>query len=238
MSTGTKACLVAALLWVGLPTIAARFFTASSSQYYTATTSGLTYPITLACWAKVNSTAASRAAIAICNTSTGNRTVILLGSFGVGCNFGTTGSGGSSTTVATSWTSWHHVAVTVADSGGTLTGVLWVDGTPTTTTPTQANSAPGWNSIVIGARHNGTSYGLPMDGDIDLAAIYTTGLNASEIGQLAAGAHPTSVRPDALRHCWEIAGEWANEPDSVGGLLLVPAAAATGSTTQPRRQIP
>lgn len=81
---------------------------------------------------------------------------------------------------------WHHVAVTIAVSGGTYTVQLYIDGaaagTPATSSVIPATALTG---IGLGDFRSGIGPGTQIDGALDEAVFYARALSATEIGQLA-----------------------------------------------------
>jgi len=59
----------------------------------------------------------------------------------------------------------------------------------------------------IGATNTGGSVVNPVDGYVRLPAIWNDALSDSDIMLLAMGAHPRTVRPDALVAYWELEDE-------------------------------
>jgi len=68
----------------------------------------------------------------------------------------------------------------------------------------------------VGSGERSTGTFSPFDGLIDVPAVWNVTLTQGEWDALAAGAHPTLIRPDALVAFWPFDGNLTVETDPVG----------------------
>jgi len=174
-------------------------FTRSSSQYLTAALASISEPLTLACWFNTGNMTTQQSLLGVQSTSNGHRSVIFASpNFGdiiqavlsVGASF--VASDSSSTYSANTW---HHCAGVFST---TASRTAYLDGVAGATTTTSLSPNYGTPTIGIGARHNGTSWGLFSDANTAECGIWNVALTAEEIASLAKGMTCDKVRPNAL----------------------------------------
>jgi hypothetical protein len=177
-------------------------FIRSATQYLNASSVSITEPITLACWFLSTNTAVAQALVTINNTSTGDRVQLLASGNVAGdpvqanTTIGALTNSAASTTLGYSLNTWHHGCAVFASKG---LRTAYIDasnsGTNTFTRNTNYGSAA---QVGISARHNGTSWGLGVDGKIAEVGIWNAALAADEIASLARGMTCDKVRPQSL----------------------------------------
>lgn len=198
----------------------ARNFVIASSQYGNVASGISGPPATLACWARIASSAASQVVMALVNGSTGYRSQFYhLSGSGVTFNHVTSaGNFGATYTVLTAGT-WYHLALTVSSSGGTDTCKLYVNGSLvysfTATTGTTS-----WNTLYFGARWNG-SVGLYLGGDIAFPGEWSEALGADDVAALANAFAPPLVRLQSLVDAWPFHGRVSPEPGIRGSAVTL-----------------
>ena len=200
-------------------------FTAASSQYLSGGSAPVTADgVTIAGWFRPSSAAQSVVA-AVGNATTGARlqlwcqtTVVSASRANNSLTIVTSDSGGGNPTGV-----WVHCAATFEVSGGNVTA--WRNGTAGTPV-TNPGGAITLNRFSIGARFNGTSFGLFADGDIAEVGVWSAILNADEINSLAKGFPCRLVRPSALA---EYSRLIRNPMDLRGGIALTNNNGATAS---------
>lgn len=200
-------------------------FTAASSQYLSATSAAVTADgCTFACWYRPASTAQSALAV-IGNATTGARLQLWAGTSNVSATrinnaLTTTQSDASGTNTAGTWI---HCAATFDVSGSSIIAYRnGVAGTPIT----NPGGAITINRTLVGARYNGSSFGLFADGDIAEVGIWNAVLNADEIAGHAKGFAARLIRRSSLAFYARLI---RHTIDIRGGLTLTNNNAATDS---------
>lgn len=210
----------------------AKVFATASSRQFTATAAPITaLPCTLACWVR--------------NTGSGNRTAFSLDTAAgsarvhIGVNSSdqavATQSNSAGTTVNASLTSPTMTASTWYLLAGVFTSDTLRDvylGTSTATNTT-SNTFTAPDTVRLGARVNGGVVGNYYDGRIEHAAVWNVALTAAEIEQLANGASPLLVRPNALVFYAPLITTATDASDWVGGLTLTAAGSPTDADGPP-----
>lgn len=137
------------------------------------------------------------------------------------------GASSAITTTTVSANTWHHVAAVYAAANDRR---AYLDGGGKGTNAVNRVVA-GADRTSIGRWADSTPDGY-FSGRIAEAAIYNVALTDDEIAQLATGASPLLVRPDALVAYWPLSGHDCPEQDLVGGfpMTLYPGSANTGAT--------
>lgn len=168
-------------------------FVAASNQYITASAPVTDEPATL--FARFQTTQASGfyAIIALQDTATGGRILSAL----VSSNFQTAaiqGGANNALNIAYSANQWNAGGSEFGSSTsryGYYNATKSAEGTVTVNTNT-------FNAVSIGARHDGSAYGLPYDGQIAEAAIWSATLTDAEHTSLSKGFKPSRIRPQSL----------------------------------------
>jgi hypothetical protein len=106
---------------------------------------------------------------------------------------------------------------------------VYLNGGNKVTDDATSKTPAGIDTTSIGRRST-SAPALYASGRIAEAAIYNAALTDDEIAELAAGASPLLVRPDALVAYWPLVGRDYPEPDLVGGfpMSLYPVSTDTG----------
>ena len=180
----------------------ARNFVRTSSQYLTAGNSPVSEPpITMACWFKTDdlSHTANYTLLGLQNTSNGHRmnlfflpqtSDLVAAAVTIG---GTSAQANSGTSCSVN--TWHHVCgVFTSNSSRTV----YLDGGNSSTNTTSVTPTYSPATVGIGARHNGTAWGLFAQADIAECGIWNVSLTADEIASLADGMTCDKVRPQSL----------------------------------------
>lgn len=201
-------------------------FTAASSQYLIGGSAPLSADgCSFSCWYRPSGTAQSALAV-VGNATTGARIQLwadMGGVYGTRFNNALTNTMSSAAGSNTAGT-WVHCAATFDVSGGNITAYRnGVAGTPVT----NPGGAITLNRMTIGARYNGTSYGLFADGDIADLGVWNQVLNAGEIAGLAKGFACRFARPSALTWYSRLI---RNAIDLRGGVAITNTNGATVST--------
>ena len=175
-------------------------FVRASSQHLTATLSLSDFPFTLACWFRASDSGDQQTLVGIQNLLNGHRSNLFAASQIVNDPIvAATTVGGSvaqvqSTTPFTNNT-WHHACgVFVSDSSRTV----YLDAGGSATTTTTLAPTFGSSTVGVGARHNGTSWGLFAQADIAEVGIWSAALTQQEIESLSRGYTCDKVRPQSL----------------------------------------
>jgi hypothetical protein len=178
----------------------ARNFTAASSQYLSATLSSISEPFTLACWFNASDITTFSTLFGVQNLSNGNRSNLFASGSLVGdpvqaaTTIGGT-AGTSSSASAYLQNVWGHAAGVFETTSSRTVYFNGVAGTTNTTSLSPSYGAP---TIGIGARHNGTSWGLYANANTADCGIWNAALTAAEIASLAKGMTCDKVRPQSL----------------------------------------
>jgi hypothetical protein len=133
----------------------------------------------------------------------------------------------ATTTTVFGLNAWHHGAAVFAATNDRR---AYLDGGGKGTNAVNRAIA-GLDRTSIGRAGDSTP-SLYFSGRIAEAAIYNVALTDDEVAQLAKGASPLLVRPDALVAYWPLSGHDCPEQDLVGGfpMTLYPGSANTGAT--------
>lgn len=192
-------------------------------------------PMTIACWARTASALTGQTIMAIGRrASAANRYQMFFTSGGRIAGYCQNAAGSQianfsdSSGVNYSTNTWYHAAVVF---NTTTDRTVYRDGgnsTNNTTTVTVGTV----DTTNIGTRFDAVSFGLYLNGQVAWPAAWSAALTAAEIAQLAKGAHPMTVRPDALVWAPPLFGNNSPEEDWVGGFPMT----VTGATkaAQPR----
>ncbi len=177
------------------------------------------YPLTMACWFNGNNVAGSGTQMWLGSRSVDQEGIGIVAGSDIFAAYDYSGSYHQSVAGSVSNGIWYHGAG-LFESSAKRTGVLnGIAGTPETTSLT--DNSGNWNRTALGylARISATSY---FDGYVAWPAIWNVILNSEELAALAAGAHPLTIRPDALVAVWDCVGVTASdgEPDTLGGFPL------------------
>ena len=175
-------------------------FAISSSQYLTATLTSLSEPFTLACWFNTSDNTNIHVLLGIQNISNGHRSnIYATGNVSGDPAQAATTVGGtaaiSNSASAYSLNTWQHCAGVFTTNSSRL---VYLDGVAGTTNTTATSPSYGTPTIGIGARHNGTVWGLFGDANTAECGIWNVALTADEIASLADGMTCDKVRPNAL----------------------------------------
>jgi hypothetical protein len=174
-------------------------FTRSSSQYLTATLTSLSEPFTLACWFNTPNTDNQQALLGISNVSNGHRSVLFARGQEAGdpVEANTTVGALFESSFRSGYTAntWHHCAGVFETAASRL---AYLDGIAGTLNTGSLSPSYGTPTIGIGARHNGTSWGLFSDANTAECGVWSAALTADEIKSLAAGMTCEKVRPQSL----------------------------------------
>lgn len=115
---------------------------------------------------------------------------------------------------------WQHVAGTFDAS---LDVRAYVNGgTPTTTTTlTGTASTDQWHDTIGAGRHGVTGLQNWFNGKIAWPCLWNVALSDAEIDALANGAHPLTIRPDAIERFYPLTGASSGgEVDIISGVSL------------------
>ena len=132
--------------------------------------------------------------------------------------FGSASSQATNPTVITI-NKWIHIAAW----GNRNARALYVDGLKG---PVNIFASPTYNTLdtTIGSFHNGSSYGLPLDGEVSNVTIWDNKrLSDDEFVALSKGVNPYTIHPEFISHHWPLSGDGpANIQvrDVVGGVNL------------------
>lgn len=174
----------------------ARSFVVGNTEYLRVTNSPVTAePVTLACWAKLNSVAAThRTAMSIGEVAAGDYHALQVTNTIVWRARSWDGAAQEAIyTAAVALESWHHlVAVFAADNDRRI----YVDG-DRGTDDANAVVVGAFGAVSIGVSADSTPYGY-MDGEVAEAAVWDVALTDNEIFQLAQGTPVVFVRPQSL----------------------------------------
>lgn len=180
----------------------ARRFVGTSNQNLSRANAIVTgTPLTMACWARVTSTATGGAFVSINTSSASNR-------FSLGSNAGGTivatanGTGSATSTGTLTVDTWAHcvgVFSTSTDRTVYLNGVA-TGGNGVTAIPS------GLTTTLLGARRD-TTIGAYLTGQLAEVAIWNVALDAAEINALNSGrVSPLSIRRANLQAYWPLGG--------------------------------
>lgn len=196
-------------------------------------------PLTIACWARTASTLTTQAIAAIGRRATNaQRYQVFFNSSGRIAGYcqnaaGTQISNFADTSgVNYAANTWYHAAVVFAS---TTSRTVYRDGgnAGSDTTSVTVGTVDTTN---LGVRFDGAAFGAYLNGQIAWPAAWNVALSAGEITQLADGASPLMVRPDALVWHPPLFGNNSPEEDWVGSFPMT----ITGATkaAQPRIIMP
>lgn len=216
----------------------ARVFNGSNQYIEVTSVPVSSWPVTVACWAYCNNYTANHSCIAIGNLSASPR----LNYMGLGFGGLETGdpviwqpseSGGASATrTTTGYTTgtWHHLAgVTSSETSH----AVYIDGGSKGTTSGHIEF-PTVNRTTIGSLAYSGGRVWYLNGGVLWVAIWNVALTDDEVASLAAGAHPTMIRPDALVFFTPLGGfDGDHDLDIVGGLSLTAVNSPTWSDDSP-----
>lgn len=203
-----------------------RSFGGSDYLEYTGAILGVA-PLTMACWVKPTSTALSGVAMGLGRTGTASHYFSLEVNGTVAGDPIEAVTRGTTRVVASTTTGyaageWNHIAgvwASTTDRRAFLNG-----GGKGTNTTSQTPS--GLNRTNVGTVTTNTRAAF-FSGQVAFPAIWNVALTDDEIALLAAGAHPTTVRPDALVFFASLATPGSTlEIDEIGGFDV----AVTGAT--------
>ena len=180
----------------------ARKFIAGSSQYLEVSSAALnSYPLTMACWFNRTSNDILSALMSI-GTNGGSERVVMFAGDSANSNHVIAATQISNVQTSTGYiaNTWSHAAVTFSSSptcaylngGGKGSGTL-------------ADSLAAANSTNIGCRWS-TTRGAFADASIAWPAIWNIALGDADIARLASGAHPLTVRKEAIVAFWDFDG--------------------------------
>lgn len=220
------------ILALVLPAMAGREFTAASSQLGVATIDAVSLPLTIAAFVRRPDNT-TRVAFAFNTTTNATERVSLFwdGTLNVWTANSVNASAGAVNVsgVSTSSGTITHVAAVFTS---TSSRSIFVNGA-NKVTETTANTADGFNNVVIGARKS-TSFGAFWSGLVAEAAIWSVALTDAEIASLASGATPFMVRPASLVFYAPLTGrETATEWNYIGTPVSLTNSPADG-TSHPR----
>jgi hypothetical protein len=207
----------------------ARLFDDAKSQYLenaSAVLSGV--PATMVAWMRPDAAVASQA-VGVYDVSAADQWMDLA----IGADrkvYATTNAGGQAfarTVALVALNTWAHIAAVFAAVDDRR---VYLDGGNKVTDATSKTPA-GIDTTSIGRRST-SAPALYASGRIAEVAIYNVALTDDEIAELATGASPLLVRPDALVAYWPLSGHDCPEQDLVGGfpMTLYPGSANTGAT--------
>lgn len=172
------------------------------------------YPFTLACWYNADTMTASRTLISFSDGSSLMELYIENVAGGtLNARAGLLGNCNATAAITTG--TWQHACGVYASS--TSRACFMNGGSKGTNTTSVAMFTA--NSLRIGlSAYFGSS--VKMDGGIAVPCVWNVALTDDEVAQLAAGYHPTCVRPDAIVALWEFDTGASTEPDYWGGYSL------------------
>ncbi len=191
-----------------------------------------THEITMAAWVYVTDLSANRYVLAkarpffpavnwILGLSLTTGTV-----FGYWSDVAKTTSGATSVSVNT----WHQVALTVRNIGGTFTGNVWLDGVVqgsnvvSLTTVTEVGT-----TARIGAGRAGAASALPFKGNIDEVTFWSVGFTGPELIELYNGGIPAA--PKGHSRASTLLHHYSMGDNDAYPLLTDLAGTATGTAT-------
>lgn len=213
----------------------ARLFDDAQNEYLEVTAAVVsTVPFTMACWFWSDSIALDQTLTSIADTAGTSNYFRMVAAGGVGgdpiraqCADGTTRTAQTST--GWSVNKWYHACSVFAAADDRR---VYLDGGGKGTDANSATPA-GLDVTTLGILKRSTLIHY-HSGRIALATIWGAALTDGEVASLAAGWHPTVIRPDALVACWPLGGFDTNEtdggtaPDIWGGYDLTAFSDTTG----------
>jgi hypothetical protein len=173
-------------------------FASASSQYLTASSPKTERPITIAVWGQTTGDI-SGTTLSVCAVSDGVRIQISRAN-STGSRIYSFLDNGNATQQSVGATSfaddtWGHGA---GFSASATNRAFFVDGSNKATGSTNITASTNYQTIGVGARHNGVSWGGFWSGKIAEIAMWEIDLTDDEIASLAKGFKPTRIRPQSL----------------------------------------
>lgn len=199
----------------------ARAFASASSQKVQLDLAPVSdVPMTIACWARTASTATNQviAAVGRRSTSSAARYQLYFRSTGHIAAFCQNSGGTSTSTIEDSAGStyaantWYHCC---AVFGSTTSRAIYRDG-GNSSTSTSSVTVGTVDTTTIGARYDGSVFGLYLNGQVAEFAVWSAALTTEEIASLAKGVSPLSIRPDSLATYTPLFGNNSPEEDWFG----------------------
>lgn len=201
----------------------ARNFTSASSQYLNGTAPVSSQPCTLACWFYSSSTTANQTLINLSIGATAGRYIGIAADGSAAGDpvnlFINDGAGNVNCVSTTGFTAntWFHACGVVASATDRRS---FINGGSKGTSATSRNPT-GLDSINVAAfKNGGGARSAFMSGRIAVPCIWNVALSDDDVAMLAAGYHPSLIRPDAIVSLWELDQDASPEPDTWGGLNL------------------
>jgi hypothetical protein len=201
-----------------------RSFISANSEYLQVGSAVLTgVPLTMACWFRSTDITIAQELMVIANSASAVtlnnfRLVINGNQFGDrlrAFTSGATANPAAVTSTGYSANTWHHAAGVWA---AVNSRAAYIDGGSKGTEST-SETPSGLNRTVVGALRQGSNQNF-MSGRIALPCIWNVALSDNEVAQLAAGFHPSLIRPDAIAALWELDQGASPEPDAWGSFPL------------------
>ncbi len=166
-------------------------------------TLSLSYPFTMACWFRADSSTATSVILGACNFSGADDDRITLNVAGatagdpVQLGAITDGGAGVNAQTSTGYTTatWTH-ACGVAASATSRTAYISGGSAGSNTT---SRLMTGLNRLTIGSRRSAGTLASYHDGRIAEVSVWNVALTAAEVALLATGLQPDQVRPASLR---------------------------------------
>lgn len=218
------------------------FASASSERMENGTAPVSDVPLTMACWARTQTSATSQAFMSLGNVggssgaryqlqfTSGQRIQLFCQNAAQTQQDSVADSSGSNYAINT----WYHAAAVFSS---TTNRTIYRDG-GNSANSTVSVTVGTVNAITLGARYGGASYGLFLNGQTSHPAIWNVALTAGEIAQLAKGVAPWMIRPESLVFAPEMHGTEDPEPDRWGGYHLTGYNTPTKSDSNPRIAYP
>lgn len=219
----------------------ARSYASASSQKLQHDNAAATdVPLTIACWARTQSTATTQAIAAIGQRVTNaQRYQVFFNSSGRIAGYCQNAAGtqisnfADSSGVNYSANTWYHAAVVFST---TTSRTVYRDG---------GNAGSDTTSVTVGTvtttnfgtRFDGAAFGAYLNGQTAEGGVWNVALTAAEIASLAKGVCPLSIRPESLVAYWPMYGNNSPEDDWVGSFDLT-ITGATKATVHPRISYP
>lgn len=205
---------------------------ASSSDLITTRLTAIPTQHSIAIWAYAAGTGGGNFGKAIISSQT---TGPFLGSSDAGTTWqvGATYSGGSGSWnfTAKPLNEWHHVAYTLDGSTASNNPVGYMDGTSVAVTGAGSSGTPSFgNALYIGNR---SDLARVWDGMIAHFCMWGAVLTAAEIRELANGANPMTVRPEAIVSYIPLDGCNSPEPDLIRGNTSAVSGTRRGTSEAP-----
>jgi len=195
------------------------------------------YPFTLACWFNAREAASGHGLFGLGNPAGDSTNYIALRAAGdtagdplryiIADNVG--GFAGVNTTTSFQANAWQHAAVV---SASPTSHSVYLNGGGKATSATGVNF-PSVSKFSVGALDRAT-LSLFCNGSIAVPAIWNAALTDAEVAALAAGTHPTLIRPGSLVEAWPLLPhERRQAAGSRRGLVLNTTSADLHSAADP-----